>query len=217
MMHVVSKVVLSRARDDVRGLLRDMILSGELAGGARIEEVELAERMGVSRTPVREALIALERDGLVRSRPHRGFVVEAADAGLVREAYPILSALEAAAVRLSWPALKAAASELSDINNQLAAAKGRIEQYRLDRAFHARLTADCGNPRLLALLDVERTRAQRFDGAEARGTADHAGSCREHAAIVAAVRKGDLDGVLRQLAAHWERGVEVVVGWLEQP
>jgi DNA-binding GntR family transcriptional regulator len=193
-----------------------MILDGELAAGSRIEEVDLATRIGVSRTPVREALIALERDGLVQSRPHRGFTVTPADASLVREAFPVLAALEGAAMRLAWPRLREVASELAELNGKLAAAKARADQYALDHAFHARLTADCGNDRLLELLEIERARARRFDGADRRGTADQAGSCREHAAIIAAIRKDDLAEAASRLQDHWERGIGVVIQWLEQ-
>ncbi len=215
-MHETSRLVLTTARDGVRGALREMILEGELASGSRLEEVELAERLGVSRTPVREALIALERDGLVRSRPHHGFTVTPADANLVREAYPILAALEGAAMRLAWPKLRDAAGELVELNTRLSVAKTSAEQFQFDHAFHSRLTADCGNARLLELLAVERASARRFDGADRRGTADQAGSCREHAAIIAAIRKDDLEEASARLQDHWDRGVDVVIEWLEK-
>ncbi|HWE47981.1 MAG TPA: GntR family transcriptional regulator [Caulobacteraceae bacterium] len=205
----------NRARDDVRGLLRDMIVAGELASDARVEEVDLASRIGVSRTPVREALIALEQEGLVRSRPHKGFTVIAADAALVRETYPILGALEIAAMRLAWPGLRDAVPELSELNRRLGAATSRVAQYECDRAFHARLTSDCGNARLLGMLERERTRAQRFDGAQKRGTADLTGSCAEHMKVVAALKAGKLEGATAVLQEHWDHGIEVVIGWLE--
>ena len=205
----------NRARDDVRGLLRDMILSGELASDARIEEIDLAVRIGVSRTPVREALIGLEREGLVKSKPHKGFTVAAADVAMVRETYPILGGLEVAALRLGWPQLKSAASELADLNRKLHAAATRPTQYQYDQAFHERLTRDCGNPRLLELITIERVRARRFDGAELRGTANHAGSCAEHAKIVAAIKAGKPEAATEVLQAHWDHGVEVVAAWLE--
>ena len=89
-----------RTRDQVRDALRAMILDGQIRSSSRIEEVDIGESLGVSRTPVREALIALEQEGLVRSRPNRGFIVAPADADLVSEAFPVLGALEAAALRL---------------------------------------------------------------------------------------------------------------------
>lgn len=210
----MNRIVLSRARDDVGKALRQLIAAGEFSGGAKLEEVELAARLGVSRTPVREALIALEHEGLVRSRPNKGFALVPADANLVRESYPILGALEAAAVRLADGRLAAALPDLRALDRKLAAASRPSAQYELDHAFHRRLIRDCGNARLLGLIEVERTRAQRFDGAHRRGMADRGGSRAEHRAIIAAIARRDYAAAAETLAAHWQRGVEVVVDWL---
>ncbi len=192
-----------------------MIARGTLAGGARLDEVALSDRIGVSRTPLREALIALEGEGLVQSTPNKGFTVVLANEALVREVFPILAALEAVAVRLSGEAVVKAAPELAALNQELLSARSKPKQYELDSAFHRRLTASCGNARLLKLLAVHRDMARRFDGAHARGTADQAGSCREHAEIVAVIEKGRLDKAADLLIAHWRRGEDVVIAWLK--
>lgn len=209
-------LVRRRARDEVRDLVRDMIGRGALAGGARLDEVALSERIGVSRTPLREALIALEGEGLVQSTPNKGFTVVVANEALVREVFPILAALEAAAVRLSGQALVKAAPELAAVNQALLGARSKPKQYELDSAFHRHLTAGCGNARLLKLLTTHRDIACRFDGAHARGMADQAGSCEEHTAIVAAIERGRLDKAADLLIAHWRRGEDVVIAWLKE-
>lgn len=216
MMQTDRPILLSRARDEVRDALRGMILSGDVPPDGRVEEIELSTRLGVSRTPVREALIALESEGLVRSRPNRGFVVLPLDAAQVRETYPVLAALESAALKLSAEHLQAALPDLRDINRRLAGERSRARQHELDRAFHDRLTRDCGNPRLLTLLQAEWTRARRFDGAFERGTADQAGSCAEHDLVIAAIEAGRLDEAAAVLEQHWRRGIEVVVKWLNE-
>jgi DNA-binding GntR family transcriptional regulator len=203
-----------RARDQVRTILEKLIRRGELSGGARLEEVELSRRIGVSRTPLREALIALEEDGLVQSSPNKGFTVVPANEALVREIYPILGALEGAALRLSLPQLKAAAPELKAINDKLSRATDKARQHEFDMQFHARLTHGCGNPRLLKLLDTHWTQARRFDGAQRRGTADREGSCREHAEIVRAIEDGRAAAAVEALIAHWRRGEDTVINWL---
>src|SRR4051794_1931565 len=104
-----------RARDQVRARLREMIGEGTLAPGQRLDEMGLAAAIGASRTPVREALIALEQEGLVQSRPNHGFSVAPMDERLVREVYPILGALEAAAVELAGDRLMALVPKLSEI------------------------------------------------------------------------------------------------------
>lgn len=212
---MIEKLTLHRARDEVRDLLRSKIVAGEIEADAHIEEVKLSEQIGLSRTPVREALIALEREGLVTSRPQRGFVVIRPDVAMVRESYPVLSALEVEALKASAAKLRALAPELRKINDALKRERRKEKQYELDRAFHHALTEHCANPRLLELLAVERARAQMIDGAHKRGMANLDGSVREHASIIDAIERGDVERGARVLASHWEHGIKVVVQWLE--
>jgi DNA-binding GntR family transcriptional regulator len=72
-----------------------MILSAALPPGVRVNEVALARELGISRTPLREALFGLEREGLVISHPRRGFFVSPLDVKDAREVYPLLATLEA--------------------------------------------------------------------------------------------------------------------------
>lgn len=81
--------------------LREMILSGEMAGGERLMEVSLSEQLAVSRTPIREALIILAEDGLVEYRPNRGYVVRNFTLSYIMDAYVIRESLEALACRLA--------------------------------------------------------------------------------------------------------------------
>lgn len=209
------RLQLTSARDQARQSIRSMIEDGLYRDGDRLEEVEISSRIGVSRTPVREALISLEGDGLVRSAPNKGFVVVTANEDLVREIYPILGALEGAALRLAAPMLDASAvSALSRINDRLARARVAKAQYDLDAAFHERIVRDCGNTRLLRLLDAHRTLARRIDGAHLRGTANRDGSVLEHAAIVARIENGDFGAAAELLIEHWRNGESVVANWL---
>lgn len=216
MIHSDRPIILSRARDEVRNAIRDMILTGDVRPDGRVEEIELSSRLGVSRTPVREALIALEHEGLVASRPNRGYVVLPVNADLVRETYPVLAALESAALRLAGGRLLAAVPRLREINRKLGGERNKARQHELDHAFHELLTEACGNARLLTLLRAEWNRARRFDGAHERGMADQAGSCAEHDQIIKAIETGRMEDAARVLEDHWQRGVEVVVKWLNE-
>jgi DNA-binding GntR family transcriptional regulator len=205
-----------RARDEVRVLLKSMIEDGALPGGTRLDEVRLSQRIGVSRTPLREALIALEAEGIVRSAPNRGFVVVRADAALVREIYPIKGALESAALRLGAAEARARVPELRAINAKLAVETSKTRMHKLDEQFHELLLAGCRNERLMAMIDTFRSQAARVDGAHKRGMADRDGSCRQHEALLNALEAGDYDGAETQLRAHFRLGAEVVVRWLEE-
>ena len=211
---MIRSPIVVRAADQAYLALRDLIADGAFDADERIEEIPLSERLGVSRTPVREALQRLAHEGLVICRPNRGYRIVPAGEELVRESYPILGALEAAAVRLAGPKLSAAADELDALIDALERAEDPAEQYELDHGFHRRLVRDCGNERLLALIETERVRAQRFDGAHRRGTHDRRGSCAEHRAILAAIREGRSEAAAQLVEAHWRRGVETVATWL---
>lgn len=216
MYYVYMRIETQRVRDDARRILRAMIVEGELAPDMHVEEVKISAQIGASRTPVREALIALEEEGLVRSAPRKGFVVVAPDEALVREIYPVLTALEAMAVRMGGAALCAAAPKLAEINGALKREKRKARQYALDRAFHVELCAHYVNARLQRLLAQERARAELVDGAGKRGMANHEGSCGEHDEIIEALRRGATDAAAEALTRHWEGGTEVVALWLRE-
>jgi DNA-binding GntR family transcriptional regulator len=212
MMHLA----LTRARDQACDLLREMILTGELAPAAHVEEIKLSEQIGVSRTPVREALIALEQEGLVSSNPRKGFVVVGANEALVREVFPIIAALEVAAVRQGADKLISATAKLSSINRMLTREHKRARRYELDRAFHTALTEPCGNKRLLHLLDMERARMRLIDGAHHSGLADPEGSVAEHESIIVAIERENIEQAAQRLEQHWHDGIEVVAKWFQQ-
>jgi DNA-binding GntR family transcriptional regulator len=205
-----------RARDQVRARLRDMIAEGTLAPGQRLDEMGLAAAIGASRTPIREALIALEQEGLVQSRPNHGFSVAPMDERLVREVYPILGALEAAAVELAGDRLKALVPKLSEINARLGRESRRARHYELDREFHRTLTGACDNERLIQLLQVHWNQARRVDGGKTRGMADYEGSRAKHAAIVDAIAASDVAGAAAILRRHWREGEQIVLDWMRR-
>ena len=97
-------------KDLVVDVIREAILSGELEPGARLLQEDLAERLQVSSTPVREALRQLESEGILQSSPNRGVRVTEVDFGAVREIYQIRAELEALATRCAAPRLTPAPS-----------------------------------------------------------------------------------------------------------
>jgi DNA-binding GntR family transcriptional regulator len=156
---------LTRA-DAVAAELRRMILSGELAGGERLRQQEIAERFGVSTTPVREAFTALAREGLVRQDAHRGVVVFEASPADVRENFEIRAALESLAAELAAKAITA--EELAELD-ELLAEMGKVVRrdpaYHnrvLNPRFHAIINGAARRPRLLALVDSLRAAAATY-------------------------------------------------------
>ncbi|MFE4059705.1 GntR family transcriptional regulator [Streptomyces sp. NPDC059096] len=116
---LTSRVLL---RDRAFTALRDAIVDGTLRPDEQLRESELERWIGVSRTPIREALMRLERSGLVVSRPGRSTRVSSLDAGAVRDAQPVVAALHELAVRLAVPVLAPADIEAMRAENEAFAA-----------------------------------------------------------------------------------------------
>ena len=120
--------------------LLDEIRRGDLAPGARLRETELAERLGISRTPVREAIRMLEADDLVTHQPRLGATVRRLDHAEVVELYEMRAVLEGTAARLAARgASMVEIEELAGLNVVMAAAKSGAEARDLNRQFHRAL------------------------------------------------------------------------------
>ena len=206
----------ARLRDDIVRQLEQLIASGELPVVERLKEVELAQRLGVSRTPLREALLILERQGLVVSEVNKGFRVAALSEQRVRELYPIIGSLEALAVRDGGGELRGRTSELRAQNDRIAQARGKRARYTADRTFHELLWSGTRNAVLVDMLRKLWLQSQQYDGATERGLAAPEASRRDHAEIVDAIGAGKPERAARLVEAHWRHGVDIVVRWLRE-
>ena len=199
--------------------LRTLIVRGQLAPGARIPEIEVADRLGVSRTPVRAALQRLEREGYVVASPTQQARMSVAPLtkGDVQELLQIVGELEGLAARgaASLPAgeRERVTRELASLNARFKrAASGREATgplYELDEKFH-RTYVDAGaGPRLKSLHEAVKPQAERYIRmyvALLLETAPTAGS--EHEAIVEAVRSGNVVAAQRAVQNNWRHAAE---------
>ena len=205
-------------RDDLRQLLLDRILSGELPPGSRITESRLAAELGVSRTPLREALFHLESDGFVRSDLARGFSVAPLSVREVRESYPILQALESLALRSLGPLAASTTPELRRINEELAAAAGDPERGRLlDHQWHEALLAACPNRRLLDLIARLKETVSRYERLYMRDATLVAASVAQHLRIIGALEAGDFERAVREIEENWRFALEMLLVRLGEP
>ena len=138
----------------IAALLRELIISGDLKPGEQLRQRDLAERFGVSVTPVREALRWLESEGLVNYDAHKGSTVVQAEAGATKEKYQIRAVLEGLAAFLAAPKISDEdILELESYNERLAeAGLGAGEVNDLNRTLHFRIYEMAGSPLLLALM-----------------------------------------------------------------
>ncbi len=204
-------------RHELLTALRERILHGRLAPCAAISEPALAREFRVSRSPLREALFALEGRGLLESGAGRGLAVPPVEARDAEDAYTILATLDGLALRLAGVPPPEALEALARINDRIRRSPRRARRlFDLDRDWHAMLVARCPNRRLLGMIEDLLTAVRRYDLAYWREAGDIPVSHAEHRAIVRALRLGNLELAERLLVAHWLRGIEPVVRWLNR-
>ncbi|MBA3620732.1 MAG: GntR family transcriptional regulator [Euzebyales bacterium] len=194
-------------RQDVGDRLRDRLVQGELQAGEHINESTLSLELGVSRTPLREALLLLERDGLIRSEPAKGFTVSPLTSAEVLEVYPVMWTLEGLALRLSGDAALSALPQLRDLLRRFEAADTARVARNLDNAWHASLLSACPNRRLLELIAQFKRITQRYWVVYMRDTPPIAHSAAQHSEVLEALAAGDMTMAAARLEAHWEAGM----------
>lgn len=189
------------AQDLVLTSMREAILTAALPPGTRLRQEKLAELFGTSRIPVREALRALEYEGLVTSMPRRGFTVTELDADDIEEVYDLRILLESHAVRLAVPLITDEDLQiLEGLYAEMLAAVTGDEQLAAREQFYSRLFSITGRPRLVAQISrlrQEIARSLRWP------TLQHAPE--HHERFLEAIRAGDADGAAAQLASHYRR------------
>ncbi len=176
-------------RDRAYAAIRDAIVDGTLAPGERLRDQELCTWLGLSRTPVREALNRLEQDGLVETAPQRFTRVTPLDRRAARDAFPVVAALHALATELAVPKLtEADLAALRDANNRFAEAlrDGDVDAaLEADDAFHGVFVTAAANaeiPRALERLMPRIRRLERLRFGSLSGRA----SVKQHAEILMA-------------------------------
>lgn len=182
--------------------IKHAILSGELKPGQALVEAELAGLLGVSKTPVREALKTLAGSGLISISPYKGASVRVIDDAAARHVYEVRRLLEPAALAraitagVRWEAAR-------DALDRADAAADEAARSMATRDFHRALYADSGNPLLIRMLDELRDQTALVSAvAWRRDPPSWARESREHRAILAAAVAGDPGRAAGLLSAH---------------
>jgi DNA-binding GntR family transcriptional regulator len=211
---------LARGHDDLDSMpltragavakrIREMITSGELPLGSRLRQNDLAEKLGVSSTPVREAFLALSREGLVHQDTHRGAVVFEPTRADVQENYEMRIALESLAAELA--AKRITKSELDQLDELLVrmreALRGDIDLHTkvLNGQFHSIIYRAAGRPKLLEYIQTLRDTAVIYQALliQPDVSGDYLDDVQaEHEEIVAALRARAPKRAARATAAH---------------
>ena len=206
----------SNLSDDVVDALRNMIVDGTLAAGERINEVHLSQRLGVSRTPLREALARLAREGTLTSVPRIGWFVKPLSLDEFDQLYAMRPLLDPEALRLAGLPPSERIEQLEGLNVQIAAADDADRIIDLDDEFHLLLIGHCPNQILLDLIRDIIRRTRRYEVALMRDRANVAVATENHRAILAALRGRDLEGAVTALRHNLQTGYEPIRTWLEE-
>lgn len=200
--------------------LRDLIVQGQLAPGVRLNERLLCERLGVSRTPLREAIKLLAAEGLVDLLPNRGAVVSPVDARAIAETMEVMGALEGLAGELACrrasPARLAAIRTLHD--RMLARyAQGDLAGYfRYNQAIHHEIVAAAGNAKLAASYGQLNANVRRVRYMANLSRERWAAAVAEHEQIIGALEARDVQRLRRLLQDHLAHKLASVLAALER-
>lgn len=201
-------------RTEVRTWMMKQMFAGELRPGSQIVEHELAAHLGVSRTPLREALLQLECEGFLRAQPGKGYVVR----DLVRsEAIGLFELgilLEPLALTKAGIPEVSHLDELDALNEERVPLIDRPDGARsidLDDRWHRTLVRECPNVELLNIIGTVRQRLYRYLCISGLGRSDLASAIEEHREIVRRLREGELDEAAEALVRHWDVGRQIVL------
>lgn len=214
----MQNTALALVRDNISDAvvieLRNMIVDGRLAPGERINEVHLSQQLGVSRTPLREALARLAHEGALKSVPRIGYFVQPLTLEEFEQIYAIRPLLDPEALRLAGLPTRERMNRLRKINEQIESESDADTIINLDDDWHLELIKDCPNRVLLDLIKQFIRRTRRYEIALMREHKNVLVAGANHKAVMAALRRRDLDAACDALRTNLQTGYEPIASWL---
>jgi DNA-binding GntR family transcriptional regulator len=201
--------------------LRRMIFSGDLSAGTDHLESELAEQLGMSRTPVREAALMLDTQGLVALRPRKGLRILPVSPDDMREIYDVLTELECLAARtaatraLSVPDLAPLAQTIADMQTALDQ-DDRENWAKADDRFHTELVLLGHNTRVLAIFEMMNDQVRRARAVTLFMRPLPVQSNSDHLAVYTAIRAGDAERAAHIHRTHRQNAKQIILELLEK-
>jgi len=199
--------------------LRGEIVGGELRPGDQVIQEDLADRLGVSVAPIREALRVLEQEGQLTYLPRRGYFVTRLDLDDLRQIYDLRQLLEERAARLALPRIDAEGLERIEraAGECAAAARGAevAAELEANRRFHFEILAAADQPHLIRLIRLLWDSTGTYRAIYYNSAAEREATVEAHERILAAIRVGDGDRLVAELDAHRGRALEVLGKLLE--
>lgn len=195
--------------DEVLDYLRDMIIEGRLAPGARINEGQVGAMLGVSRTPMREAIKTLASEGLVEILPAKGAVVRRIGGEELKQILEVLKAVEQLGGRLACERADDQTIEaVRQIHNRMMeyyAVRERLEYFKLNQTIHTAIVQASGNAVLAATHQTLQAQIKRMRYIGNDGPEKWAGAVAEHEEMIEALAKRDADRLSDAIGRHLDQ------------
>ena len=201
--------------EQVAARLRQMLVEGDIAPGAKLNERALCEALRISRTPLREAIKMLAAEGLVELLPNRGSVAVQLDEEDVRHTFEVMAGLEALSGQLAAERIGVAeVAEIEAMHFEMLAAYTRRDlstYYRLNAAIHRAINVAAGNPVLTSTYNQVNARLQALRFRSNQDGEKWQRAVAEHEAMVAALKARDGAALARVLTQHLHHKRDVVI------
>src|SRR5690625_3817462 len=195
-------------REEVYDILRDWIMMGELEPGEKLRDQELSELLGISRTPVREALLKLEDDGFVVTKANRWTLVSPIDLKDAESIFPIVKTLESLAIKEGFERITNQDIETLERTNEefkIEMEKENIlETFQVDNKFHDKIVQSSNNYELSNILTNLRVKIRRL---EIHFFCNSEESYIEHQKIIQALKEKDLASTLKAINLNWDNSL----------
>jgi DNA-binding GntR family transcriptional regulator len=215
-----SVIVRAPLHVQVAERLRVLIDSGELAPGTRLNEIELCNTMGVSRTPLREAIRSLATEGLIELQPNRGAIVSIVSQEDVTEILPIMASLEGLGGRLAAMHMdQSKIAQVRKIHNQMISHYKNnevAEYFETNRLIHELITEGSGNQTLVDTINSLSAKVRRARFTAQMTKESWAKAVSEHEEMIAALEAQDPDRLEAIVVQHVETKRATIIGSIEQ-
>ncbi len=200
--------------EEVLERLRDMIIEGRLEPGQRINEGAVGAQLGVSRTPLREAIKSLASEGLVEMQPAKGAVVRRFSLRDLREILEVIKSLEQLGGRIACAeATEEQIAEVVALHERmmvLYTERNRLEYFKLNQTIHSAIVAVSGNAVLAEMHETLQARIKRLRFIGNEGPEKWAGAVAEHEAMIAALKRRDGEALSVEIGKHMDHTLDRV-------
>lgn len=193
--------------------LNRLIVSGELKPMTKIKIQDLSEELGISRTPLREAILKLENDGLIISKANRWTMVAPINLNDALNIYPIISSLEILALREGFYNISSEdLKELKEINekiNNYNPSDDLIERIKIDNVFHKKIIELSGNTEIYPIIENLKNKVQRMEIFYYEQIQEYSKTYDAHQRIISYIENDDLEQAILALRKNWRDTLEI--------